>query len=83
MNHRDRAIARAVARRLAQWLCGVVAIGSLTMLGMVAFSNGPETFVFFLKRGSLTPMIAIFAVALAAWLVLLVAGARAESREAS
>ncbi|MFC7309004.1 hypothetical protein ACFQVC_32965 [Streptomyces monticola] len=66
---------------MAQWLCGVVAIGALAMLGSVALLNGPESFVFFLKRGTLLPLIAIFAVAMTAWLVLIAAGARADRRE--
>lgn len=81
MNHRDRAIARSVARYLAQWLSGFVAIGALAMLGVLALQNGPESFLFFLKQGSLTPLIAIFAVAMSAWLVLLAAGAREDRRD--
>ncbi|MFE9344672.1 hypothetical protein [Streptomyces olivaceus] len=48
---------------------------------MVALTNGPETFIFFLKRGSLSPLIAIFVVATSAWLLLLMAGARANRHE--
>lgn len=82
MDPRNRSTARSGARRLAQWLSGVGAVGTLTMLGAVALMNGPETFMFFLKRGNLSPLVAIFTLAMAAWLLLRVAGARAARREA-
>ncbi|MFS8204661.1 hypothetical protein ACLVWQ_39045 [Streptomyces sp. CWNU-52B] len=81
MNHRDRVTARSVARHWAQWLFGMVAIGAFTLLGLVALTHGPESFIFFLKRGSLSPFIAIFVVATSAWLLLLMAGARTDRHE--
>ncbi|MCZ9354109.1 hypothetical protein ACFW4M_07560 [Streptomyces sp. NPDC058794] len=83
MNHRDRVIARSVARYWAQRLFGIVAIGAFTLLGLVALTNGPETFIFFLKRGSLSSLIAIFVVATSAWLLLLMARARANRHESA
>ncbi|WP_434598019.1 hypothetical protein [Streptomyces sp. A5-4] len=83
MNRRDHAIARAAARYFAQWLSGIAAVGALALLGAVVVVNGPETFIFFLKRGSLAPVVAIFAVATLAWLLLPLAGARDRRREAA
>ncbi|MFE0836363.1 hypothetical protein ACFW4V_26150 [Streptomyces sp. NPDC058825] len=49
----------------------------------MALTNGPETFIFFLKRGSLSSLIAIFVVATSAWLLLLMARARANRHESA
>ncbi|MEV5012785.1 hypothetical protein ACIQFZ_29320 [Streptomyces sp. NPDC093064] len=70
-----------MARYLAQWLSGVVAVGALALLGMIGLMNGPQMFVLFLKRGSLSPLIMIFTVSVLAWLLLLVAGARSGRHE--
>ncbi|MFB7739334.1 hypothetical protein ACFC08_34250 [Streptomyces sp. NPDC056112] len=81
MNQRDREIARAVARYLAQWLSGVVAVGALALLGLIGLMSGPEDFVLFLKLGRLSPLIMIFTGSVLAWLLLRVAGARSERHE--
>ncbi|MEV5005480.1 hypothetical protein ACFY3J_07785 [Streptomyces sp. NPDC001231] len=81
MNHRDREIARAAARYLAQRLSGVVAVGALALLGMIGLMSGPEDFVLFLKLGRLSSLITIFTAAVFAWLLLRVAEARSRRHE--
>lgn len=81
MNHRDREIARAVARYLAQWLSGVVAVGALALLGVIGVMSGPEDFVLSLKLGRLSFLIMIFTAAVLAWLLLRVAEARSRRHD--
>jgi hypothetical protein len=66
---------------LAQRLSGMVALGALTLLALVALMNGPEIFLFHLKRGSLSSAIVIFVGATSAWLLLLLAGRRARRHD--
>lgn len=81
MNHRDRLVARSVATSLARWLSGMVALGALALLALVAMTNGPEIFLLHLKRGSLSSVIVIFVAATSAWLLLLLAGRRARRHD--
>ncbi|MFF4863668.1 hypothetical protein ACFY3J_18385 [Streptomyces sp. NPDC001231] len=70
-----------MARYLAQWLSGVVAVGALALLGVIGVMSGPEDFVFHLKEGRLSPLVMIFTGSVLAWLWLLVAGARSRRHD--
>lgn len=50
MNQRDRDMARRVARHLGQWISGLVALGTLALIGVLALMTHPEMLVFMLKR---------------------------------
>ncbi|MER7173985.1 hypothetical protein [Streptomyces mesophilus] len=75
MNREDQAGARAVARYLVQWLCGLIAVGALLLLAAVVLITDPSMLVYSFKQGMLWPLIGIAVLSLAVWLTLLVAGA--------
>ncbi|MET7715257.1 hypothetical protein [Streptomyces sp. NPDC005407] len=69
MSQSDHDVAAGV-RYVMQWICGLIALGALAMVGLVVLVAAPSDLVFIFKRGSLLPEILVFAVAAVIWLGL-------------
>lgn len=69
------------ARYIVQWICGMLAIGSLLTLGVIAFLSPPYVLVVHFKRGSLLGLIVVFMTSVLTWLLLWTVGARRRSQQ--
>jgi hypothetical protein len=74
MSQQDQIDPKAVAKHLAKWFCGLVALGVLLFVGLLAVVINHDSFVFAFKRGSFLGYAIVFTVSASGWIFLHVTG---------
>ncbi|MCX4561563.1 hypothetical protein [Streptomyces phaeochromogenes] len=67
MSQRNHVEPMAVARHLAKWICGLVALGVLVFVGLLAVVINHDTLIFAFKRGMLLGYAIVFTVSASGW----------------
>lgn len=67
MSQSERSVALGVARYLMQWICGLVALGTLAFAGFLVLAADSRALLFALKRGAFLPLAVVFVISALGW----------------
>ncbi|WP_328687592.1 hypothetical protein OHA74_55410 [Streptomyces phaeochromogenes] len=74
MSQQNQVEPMAVARHLAKWICGLVALGVVVFVGLLAVVINHDTLILAFKRGMLLGYAIVFTVAASGWAYLHLTG---------